>query len=84
MRLNKFLSRTGFSSRRNCDKLIESGKVVINGNIMYNYSYQVQSDDVVICDGFQINEIPKSIVYLVNKLKGYISTSSDPKGRKRS
>jgi len=83
MRLNKYLSRTGFASRRKCDKLIESGKVIINGNIMYNYSYQVQPDDVVICDGFQINEIPKSIVYLVNKLKGYISTSSDPKGRKK-
>ena len=82
MRLNKFLARAGWASRRKCDQLIESGKVVINGQIMKNYGYRVHPDDVVVCNGVPIDTIPKCRVYIVNKLKGYISTSSDPQGRK--
>ncbi len=83
MRLNKFLARAGLASRRKCDQLIENGKVVINGQITKNFSYNVDSEDVVICNGVPIDTIPKSRVYLVNKLKGYISTSSDPHRRKK-
>ena len=83
MRLNKFLARSGIASRRKCDKLIESGKVKINGHIEKNYAYQVESLDVVVCNGIPVNLMPKRRVYLVNKLKGYISTSSDPRGRKK-
>ena len=83
MRLNKFLARAGCASRRQCDQLIETGKVIINSQIMKNYSYNVEPDDVVICNGALIDTIPKVKVFLVNKLKGYISTSSDPHGRKK-
>ena len=83
MRLNKFLSRAGISSRRKCDEMIKSGKVVINGQVMKNFSYKVDPEDVVVCNGIPIDAIPKSRVYLLNKLKGYISTSSDPQGRKK-
>ena len=83
MRLNKFLSRAGISSRRKCDELIKAGKVVINGQVMKNFSYKVAPEDVVVCNGVPIDTIPKSRVYLLNKLKGYISTSSDPQGRKK-
>jgi len=83
MRLNKYLSRSGRASRRACDKLIESGKVMVNGKVMLDYSYQVNDDDVVVCDGSMINQLPGREVFLLNKLKGYISTSSDPNGRKK-
>ena len=83
MRLNKFLARSGQASRRKCDQLIESGKVVINGQVMKNFTYKVDPEDVVVCNGVPIDSIPKSRVYLVNKLKGYISTSNDPHGRKK-
>ena len=83
MRLNKYLARSGYASRRKCDQVIESGKVNINGNIITDYSYKVNDDDVIFCNGTLINEIPKREVYLLNKLKGYISTSSDPHGRKK-
>ena len=82
MRLNKYLARSGVASRRKCDGLIESGKVFVNGHVKTNFGYQVGKDDIVVCDGFAIDCIPKTKVYLVNKLKGYISTSSDPEGRK--
>ena len=83
MRLNKFLARAGKASRRKCDLLIESGKVVINGQVIRNFSYKVDPEDVVVCNGVPIYTIPKSRVYMVNKLKGYISTSFDPHGRKK-
>ena len=82
MRLNKFLARAGIASRRKCDNLIETGKVKVNGYSKTNFGYQVAPDDIVVCDGAAINSIPKTKVYLVNKLRGYISTSSDPEGRK--
>ena len=82
MRLNKFLSRAGIASRRKCDGLIESGKVKVNGHVKTNFGYQVGLDDIIICEGRSIDSLPKRKVYLVNKLKGYISTSSDPQGRK--
>ena len=82
MRLNKFLARAGVASRRKCDSFIESGKVKVNGHVKTNFGYRVDADDVVVCDGNLIDGLPKRKVYLVNKLKGYISTSSDPKGRK--
>ena len=63
--------------------MIKSGKVVINGQVMKNFSYKVDPEDVVVCNGVPIDTIPKSRVYLMNKLKGYISTSSDPQGRKK-
>ena len=83
MRLNKFLARAGQASRRKCDQLIESGKVVINGQVVKNFAYKVEPEDVVVCDGVPIDTIPKMRVYLVNKLRGYLSTSSDPNGRKK-
>ena len=82
MRLNKYLARAGVASRRKCDNLIELGKVKINGHVKTNFGYQVRAEDIVVCDGISINSIPKTKVYLLNKLKGYISTSSDPQGRK--
>ena len=82
MRLNKYLARAGMASRRKCDSFIESGKVKVNGRVKTNFGYQVGTDDIVVCNGVSIDSIPKTKVYLVNKLKGYISTSYDPQGRK--
>ena len=82
MRLNKFLARSGVASRRKCDNFIELGKVKVNGYVKTNFGYQVGDNDIVVCDGVSIDSIPKTKLYLVNKLKGYISTSSDPEGRK--
>mgnify|MGYP001498213741 CR=1 FL=1 len=83
MRLNKYLSRCGIDSRRKCDELIILGKVVINGNVCKNFSYQVLDEDVVVCNGAPVVSIPPQEVYVLNKLKGYISTSSDPQGRRK-
>ena len=52
-RLNKYLSEAGYCSRRAADKLIEEGRVTINGNIP-EMGTKVTSSDVVKVDGKQI------------------------------
>ena len=81
MRLNKFLARCGVDSRRGCDKIIKSAKIKINGKVVTDFSYQVQSDDVVLLDGKFLEIDNQSVVYLLNKPKGYICTSKDTHSR---
>ena len=47
-RLNKFISESGYCSRRAADKLIEENRVTINGEIP-ELGTKVQSGDVVFC-----------------------------------
>ena len=82
MRLNKYLSRAGVASRRECDKLIFNGCIKINGKIMKNYSYQVLDSDVVQYNNKYIEVESTYSYYLLNKPRGYICSNDDEKGRK--
>ncbi len=81
IRLNKFIANSGICSRREADELIAQGLVNVNGAIVMEMGYQVQKTDKVIFDGHGIT--PEKPVYvLLNKPKGYISTTKDDKARK--
>lgn len=80
MRLNKFLASCGVASRRDCDKLIEEGKVAVNGKIA-KLGMEVGEDDEVIVNGNRVT-VKKNEYYILNKPKGYLSTVTDDKGRK--
>ncbi|MBW7453205.1 pseudouridine synthase [Paenibacillus sepulcri] len=74
MRINKFISETGYCSRREADKLVESGRVTING-ITAELGSQAELEDDVRVDGEPIGE-QKSHVYLaLNKPIGITSTT---------
>jgi 23S rRNA pseudouridine2604 synthase len=62
-RLNKFLSETGFCSRREADRLIEEGRVTING-IVPEMGTKVTLDDEVRVDGKLVREKTEKPVYL--------------------
>lgn len=80
MRINKFLAHAGVASRRKAEELILSGKVSVNNVTMTNLGYQVESGDIVEVNGVAVyNEEP--VYYMLNKPRGYISSSSDDKGR---
>ena len=83
MRLNKFLARSGLDSRRKCDELIRSGKVLINGKIVTNFGYKVLNDDVVMCNNKYVSIEDDKVVYLLNKPRGYICTSKDTHNRNK-
>lgn len=81
MRLNKYIANSGVCSRREADKLIEKGEITVNGNVVKEMGFQVQAKDVVKYEGKSLR--PEKLVYvLLNKPKGFITTTSDPEGRK--
>lgn len=80
MRINKFLAACGVASRRECDKLIESGAVSINGSPA-QIGADVGEDDVVTVNGATVSP-KKNEYYILNKPKGYICSVRDERGRK--
>ncbi|OBZ15331.1 23S rRNA pseudouridine synthase F [Bacillus sp. FJAT-27264] len=76
MRINKFISETGYCSRREADKLVESGRVTINGEEAVLGSQAEQGDEVRI-DG-NLLETGNTIVYIaLNKPVGITSTTEE-------
>jgi len=81
VRLNKYLANAGISSRREADKLIEEGKVTINGKVVTELGLKVGPKDVVKFEGKLMK--PEKLVYvLLNKPKDFITTVADPQNRK--
>ena len=81
VRLNKFLANAGICSRREADTLISSGVVKIDGKPVMELGTRVKDGQVVQCGGQTIN--PEQNKYLLlNKPKDYITTVTDPQGRK--
>tara|TARA_R110002012_G_scaffold51138_1_gene132186 strand:+ start:72260 stop:73024 length:765 start_codon:yes stop_codon:yes gene_type:complete len=74
-RLNKYLSEAGYCSRRAADKLIESGRVTINGSVP-EMGTKVTETDVVQVDGKEITSNNSPFVYLAfNKPVGIVCTT---------
>ncbi|NWL90247.1 MULTISPECIES: 23S rRNA pseudouridine(2604) synthase RluF [unclassified Paenibacillus] len=75
MRINKFISETGYCSRREADKLVESGKVTING-VTAQLGSQAEPGDDVRINGAPLQEKPSKHVYIaLNKPVGITSTT---------
>lgn len=81
MRINKFLAEQGIASRRACDRLIEEGRVMLNGKCA-KAGDNVEASDVVELDGKILSHKVKYEYYILNKPKGYVCTVSDDKDRK--
>lgn len=81
VRLNKYIANAGICSRREADVLIASGAVSVNGEVVTQMGYKVKPDDVVNYGGERLVSEKKRYV-LLNKPKGYITTSDDPQERK--
>ncbi|WP_136480133.1 pseudouridine synthase [Cognatitamlana onchidii] len=74
-RINKFLSEVGYCSRREADKLIEAGRVSINGNIPEKGT-KIGPNDLVAVDGEIIKNTKEDFVYLAfNKPVGIVCTT---------
>lgn len=80
-RLQKRIARSNVASRREAEKLIEQGRVKVNGKTVTKLGTKVKDNDIVMVDGKVIEEA-KKIYLLLNKPTGYISTTSDEKNRR--
>ena len=75
-RINKYLSEIGYCSRRQVDKLIEQGRIMVNSKEAV-MGYKVQKDDVIHVDGEKIkHKKSKRIFIALNKPKGVVCTTN--------
>lgn len=80
IRLNKYIANSGICSRREADAHIAIGLVTVNGKVVIEMGYKVKLEDDVRYDGRRINPEKKAYV-LLNKPKGFATTTSEGKGR---
>lgn len=81
VRINKYLSEAGYCSRRAADKLIEAGRVTINGKVP-EMGTKIGPEDEVKVDGRLISEPEEKPVYIaLNKPVGIVCTT-DTEGEK--
>lgn len=81
IRLNRYIANSGICSRREADDLILQGLVRVNGEIVKELGTKVTPYDVVKVEDRKV--VPEKPVYIImNKPKGYITTTDDPEGRK--
>ena len=80
IRLNKYIANSGICSRREADMHISIGSVTINGKVITEMGFKVMLDDDVRFDGSRVSPEKKAYV-LLNKPKGFATTTSEGKGR---
>ena len=83
IRLQKFISDMGIMSRRSAEAEIEAGKISVNGHVASLGTKIDPKDDVVTYKGKRIKSEKKDHVYIMmNKPRGYLTSTSDDRGRK--
>lgn len=85
-RLQKLIAQAGFASRRAAEGLITAGEVTVNGEIVTMLGTKADPDkDHIKVRGKLINtklQNRSNVYILLNKPKGFLSSSADPEGRK--
>ena len=82
MPLNKFIAHAGVCGRREAAELVKGGKVVVNGDKIFEPGFKVAPTDKVLVKGKQVYLQKNAVYILLNKPKDYITTANDPEGRK--
>lgn len=77
VRLNKFIANSGVCSRREADELIKAGVIKVNGEIISTLGTKVMPGDKVQYGDQTLNNELKRYL-LLNKQKGYVTTTKDP------
>ncbi len=81
IRLNKFIANSGVGSRRDADELIKMGVITVNGVTVTAMGHKVKPTDEVRHEGKKLSA-EKPVYILLNKPKGFITTTEDPEERK--
>ena len=81
IRLNKFISNSGVCSRREADERIKMGLVSVNGKVITEMGHKVKPTDDVRYESTKLHA-EKPVYVLMNKPKGFITTTEDPQERK--
>ena len=80
IRLNKYIANAGVGSRRQADELIKMGVISVNGTVVTTLGTKVKLTDEVRYDD-KILKAERLVYILLNKPKGFITTTDDPQDR---
>jgi 23S rRNA pseudouridine2605 synthase len=79
-RLHKVLAHAGIGSRRQCEQLITTGRVTVDGRVVRELGTKVEGHQRICVDGQPVHE-ERHVYWLVNKPRGYLCTNRDPARR---
>lgn len=80
-RINKYLSEVGFCSRREADRLLEHGRIIVNG-AKPPLGTKVSDEDEILVDGVSIKKVEEEHVYIaLNKPVGIVCTTDTKRER---
>ncbi|WP_296431325.1 pseudouridine synthase [Yoonia sp.] len=80
-RIAKVLSRAGIASRREAERMIEAGRVSVNGKLIDSPALNVTPDDRIVVDGKTVGEPDAPRLWLYHKPAGLVTTERDEKDR---
>lgn len=82
VRLNRYLAECGIASRRKSEEYIKEGRIDVNGRTVIDLAFTIDTEkDIIQFDGERIKQ-QKKVYFLLNKPKGFITSTEDEKGRK--
>src|SRR6056297_3333399 len=80
-RIAKVIARAGIASRREAERLIEAGRVSVNGKVIDRAALNVTADDKVEVDGREVGAPEPARLWLYHKPTGLVTTTRDEQGR---
>ncbi len=79
-RIAKYLARSGIASRREAEKLIEDGRIKVNGKVLSTPAFKVSEKDTILFDGKPVRKSAPRL-WRYHKPSGLLTTHKDPGGR---
>ncbi|MEM9097821.1 MAG: pseudouridine synthase [Pseudomonadota bacterium] len=80
-RIAKRIARAGLASRREAERMIEAGRVKVNGKLITSPALNVTTQDRILVDGKPLAEAETARLWRYHKPAGLVTTDRDEKGR---
>jgi 23S rRNA pseudouridine2605 synthase len=80
-RIAKYLASAGVASRRDVERMIAEGRVIVDGHRLDTPAFKVTGAETITVDGHPVNRIEQTRLWRYHKPNGLVTTNKDPDGR---